>query len=209
MFPSLQLNWSTTSLVRRAIEGETRLRHASNLNQCLGEQKTQVNSVPQILCAPHHKIDNCFIPANRMARDNARAVAALPATPTPALKKSTSNTQNMKNQKTLLGFFQKTPNTTSSASDLPESLSAVARKKPLLQKKSVLRHSGSHITPTTSSDALDEDDNTPECNLSKESSRSRKGLPSPVSSANSELGGQTIAETEELTAFGTPSRKVG
>jgi DNA mismatch repair protein MSH6 len=140
-----------------------------------------------------------------MARDNARAAAAIPATPTPALKKSSSNTQNMKNQKTLLGFFQKTPNTASSASDLPESLSAVARKNPMLQKKSVLRHSGSHITPTPSSDALDEDDNTPECNVSKESSRSRKGLPS----ANGELGGQTVAETEDLTAFGTPSRKVG
>jgi len=143
-----------------------------------------------------------------MARDNARAAAPLPATPTPALKKSTSNTQNMKNQKTLLGFFQKTPNTASSASSLPESLSAVARKKPMLQKKSVLRHSGSHITPTPSSDALDEDDNTPECNVSKESSRSRKGLPSPVSSANGELEGQTVTDAEELTAFGTPSRKV-
>jgi DNA mismatch repair protein MSH6 len=142
-----------------------------------------------------------------MAKDNARA-AAQPATPTPALKKSTPNIQNMKNQKTLLGFFQKTPNTASSTSPLPESLPIVTRKKAMLQNKSFLRHSGSHVTPAPSSDALDEDDNSPQCNVSKESPRSRKGLPSPVSSANGELVGQTAADAEELTTFGTPSRKV-
>jgi DNA mismatch repair protein MSH6 len=171
----------------------------------------QVNSVHN--CYVHRNIGStalifiCSTPAS-MAKDNARAAAPLPATPTPALKKSTSNTQNMKNQKTLLGFFQKTPSTASSTSTVPEPLSVVARKKPMLQKKSVLRHSGTHITPTPSSDALDEDDNTAECNVSKESSRSKRGLPSPVSSANGELGGQTVADAEELTTFGTPSRKV-
>lgn len=143
-----------------------------------------------------------------MARDNTHPAVALPATPTPALQKSTSNTQNMKNQKTLLGFFQKTPNTASSTSSLPNRLVNDARKSSVLATKNFTRSSSSQITPAPSSDALDEHDNISEQNVSKEGSRSKEGLPSPISSANGEFFGQTVADAEELTAFGTPSRKV-
>jgi DNA mismatch repair protein MSH6 len=143
-----------------------------------------------------------------MAKDSTVRAAHSPATPTTTLKKSTSNTQNMKNQKTLLGFFQKTPNTASSTSTLPDRPSPASRKKAGLQGRSFVRANGSQITPVPSSDALDEDDNTAQQNISKESSRSTEGLPSPVSSANGELGGQTMADAEELTNCGTPSRKV-
>lgn len=131
-----------------------------------------------------------------------------PETPTPALKKSTSNTQNVKNQKTLLGFFQKTPNTASSASTLPDLPLIASRKNGMLQGRRVARATSSQITPAPSSDAVDEDDNASQEKTSKESCRSGEGLPSPVSSANGELVRQTPPDTEEFTAFGTPSRKV-
>ncbi len=143
-----------------------------------------------------------------MARGDADPAASLPATPIPALKKSTSSTQNMKNQKTLFGFFQKTPSTASSTSSLPNRLATNVRKASVLATKNFNRSSSSQITPAPSSDAPDEDDNVSEQNVSKEGSRSREGLPSPVSSANGECVGQTAPDAEELTAFGTPSRKV-
>ncbi len=143
-----------------------------------------------------------------MAKGNALTASQPPETPTPALKKSTSNTQNMKNQKTLFGFFQKTPSTASTTSSLPDRASTVPRRKGGLRNKSLSRTNSSQLTPAPSSDALDEDDTIPEQDVSKESSRSHKGLPSPVPSANGELVGQTVAEAEELTASATPSRKV-
>lgn len=143
-----------------------------------------------------------------MARDDVHPTASFPATPTPVLKKSTSNTQNMKNQKTLLGFFQKTPNSASTTSSLPDRLVTDVKKSSVLATKNFSRKSSSQITPAPSSDALDEDDNLSEQAVSKESSRSKEGLPSPVSSANGEPVRQTLADAEELTAFGTPSRKV-
>lgn len=125
-----------------------------------------------------------------MAKAKIAGVEHTPANHTPALKRSSSNTQNMKNQQSLLGFFQKTPNTASKFS-------------------SSRQINSFHITPTPSSDALDEDENVPERENSKESSRPKGGLPSPASSANGALMGQTIAGTDEVTVFGTPSRKVG
>ena len=143
-----------------------------------------------------------------MARDDTHHTASLPATQTPALKKSTSNTQNMKNQKTLLGFFLKTPTSASTTSPLPERLVTDAKKSSVLATKNFTRKSSSQITPAPSSDSLEEDANVLEQNVSKESSQSKEGLPSPVSPANGEPVGQTLADAEELTAFGTPSRKV-
>lgn len=134
----------------------------------------------------------------------------LPANQTPALKKSSSSMQNMKNQKTLFGFFQKTPTTASSASFAsPQTLPTISRKNNLPQTNRFARTKSSNITPVPSSDALDEDGNSPDKeDTLKESSRSREGLPSPVSSTNGALVGQAVQDSEELTAFGTPSRKV-
>ena len=133
-----------------------------------------------------------------------------PANPTPALKKSSSSMQNTKNQKTLFGFFQKTPSTASSTpSTLPQTLPTISRKKNAPQTNRFTRTNSSNITPAPSSDAFDENGNGPEEeDQLKESPRSREGLPSPVSSTNGGLVGQTIRDSEELTAFGTPSRKV-
>lgn len=146
-----------------------------------------------------------------MAKSSIPSASAeqLSATQTPTLKKSSSNSQNMKNQKTLLGFFQKTPTTASTTSTFPETLPSASRKGNILQANRFARTSRSQITPAPSSDAPDEDSNNPEHDVLKESSRSNEGLPSPISSTNGGHMGQTAADAEELSSFGTPSRKVG
>lgn len=143
-----------------------------------------------------------------MAKGDSSASISTPTTSTPALKKSTSSTQNMKNQKTLHGFFQKTPKADSTPSSLPERPSAAPRSNGSLKSKLLGRKPSSQLTPAPSSDGPEEQENIPVGSSTKESPVPRKGLPSPVSSANDELEGQTNGAAEELTAFGTPSRRV-
>ena len=143
-----------------------------------------------------------------MAKDTPPVSASTPATSTPVFKKATSSTQNMKNQKTLHGFFQKTLNTSSTPSTLPERSLAAPRTNGSLKSKMLGRTPSSQLTPAPSSGGPEEQENTPSEAVPKESSFVRKGLPSPVSSANDGLEGQTNGAPEELTAFGTPSRRV-
>ena len=140
-----------------------------------------------------------------MAKGGAAAAASTPNTATPGLKKSNSSTQNVKNQKTLHGFFQKTPSTGATPRILPERSSP--RRNGSLQSKMLGRTSSSTLTPAPSSDGPEEQENIP-IQTEVKSSSPRKGLPSPVSSANDDLEGQTVGAVEELTSFGTPSRKV-
>jgi hypothetical protein len=144
-----------------------------------------------------------------MAKGTPSASASTPVASTPVLKKSTSSTQNMKNQKTLHGFFQKTPNTASTPLALPERSSAAPKTISSLKSKMLCRTPSSQLTPTPSSDGPEEQENTPNETTVKGSSVRHKGLPSPVSSANDGLEGQTNRATEEPTASGTPSRRVG
>lgn len=137
-----------------------------------------------------------------MARDSAAR-----STPTPALKKSTSNNQSMKTQKTLHGFFLKTPTSASTTSTLPER-SSPRRPKGSLQTRMLDTTPSSQLTPLPSSDAP-EPETEATLPKAKESFVSKKGLPSPASSANGELEGQTNGSSEQLIAFGTPSRRVG
>jgi hypothetical protein len=143
-----------------------------------------------------------------MAKDDSSTSVSTPTTSTTALKKSTSSTQNMKNQKTLHGFFQKTPKAGSSPSTLPERSSTAPRSNGSLKSKLLGRAPSSQLTPAPSSDGPEEQENIPLDASTKESPVPRKGLPSPVSSANDGLEGQTNGATEELTTFGTPSRRV-
>jgi DNA mismatch repair protein MSH6 len=144
-----------------------------------------------------------------MAKGTPSALASTPVASTPALKKPTSSTQNMKNQKTLHGFFQRTPNTASTPLTLPERSSAAPKTISSLKSKMLGRTPSSQLTPTPSSDGPEEQENTPNETTVKESSVRHKGLPSPVSSANDGLEGQTNRATEEPTTSGTPSRRVG
>ena len=141
-----------------------------------------------------------------MAKGSAPDAASTPKTSTPALKKSSSNTQSTKNQKTLHGFFQKTPSTSSASPAFPERPYTAPRSNGTLQKRISARTSSSQLTPAPSSDGPEEGDAVGQTK-SEESFVPRRGLPSPVSPANGELDGQTDGATEELTAFGTPSRK--
>jgi hypothetical protein len=114
----------------------------------------------------------------------------------------------MKNQKTLHGFFQKTPNAASTPSTLPERSFAAPRTNGSLKSKMLGRTPTSQLTPAPSSDGPEEQENVPNDASIKESSLPHKGLPSPDSSANDDLEGQTNGASEELTSFGTPSRRV-
>ncbi|KIW72163.1 hypothetical protein PV04_00382 [Phialophora macrospora] len=117
---------------------------------------------------------------------------------TPGLKKSSS----AGGQRTLLGFFQKTPSSSSPAA--PSARSAAPASTPVPSKsrsKPVSTASGSTLTPVPSSDALEPEDE--EVHATKASLPPAKSLPSPVSADGEQTNG-----TEELTSRGTPSRRV-
>ncbi|KIW72164.1 hypothetical protein, variant [Phialophora macrospora] len=98
---------------------------------------------------------------------------------TPGLKKSSS----AGGQRTLLGFFQKTPSSSSPAA--PSARSAAPASTPVPSKsrsKPVSTASGSTLTPVPSSDALEPEDE--------------------------EVHATKTNGTEELTSRGTPSRRV-
>ncbi|RVX68476.1 hypothetical protein B0A52_07899 [Exophiala mesophila] len=122
----------------------------------------------------------------------AKKTAATPVS-TPALKKSTSSG----GQKTLFGFFQRTPSTSSPvlppAAPTPEPSAVKDSKQALLR-------SSSSLTPAPSSDAVDPDEHDKDAKPSSPSPP--KGLPSPVSADGRQANGG-----EELTARGTPSRR--
>ncbi|KIW98700.1 uncharacterized protein Z519_00361 [Cladophialophora bantiana CBS 173.52] len=121
-----------------------------------------------------------------------KKTASTPAS-TPALKKSTSGS----GQKTLLGFFQKTPSTGS-----PAALPARPVAETPVPSKTRSKPAGkasSTLTPVPSSDALEpeDEDNTPKASLPPS-----KSLPSPVSADDEQTNGR-----EEPTCRGTPSRR--
>lgn len=99
-----------------------------------------------------------------MARGS--GAASSPAAATPALKRSTSSTQNMKNQRSILGFFQKSsPATPSTATRNAEPASSptqrvAAGKSSTVKSKSAVQN----LTPVPSSDAIepDEEDDVPQ-----------------------------------------------
>lgn len=120
--------------------------------------------------------------------------AASTPTSTPALKKSSSSG----GQRTLFGFFQKTPSTGSPAA-LPAPTVATTPIASKPRPKTAGTTSGSSLTPAPSSDGPEpeiEDERT------KASSPPPKGLPSPVSTDERQTDG-----LDELNARGTPSRK--
>ncbi|OKL63802.1 DNA mismatch repair protein msh6 [Talaromyces atroroseus] len=99
----------------------------------------------------------------------ARGAASSPAAATtPGLKRSTSSTQNMKNQRSILGFFQKSsPSTPSTAQRKPaaaEPASSPAQRA--ADAKSAVKSSNNkkalqRLTPAPSSDAIEPDEETP------------------------------------------------
>ncbi|EXJ81328.1 DNA mismatch repair protein MSH6 [Capronia epimyces CBS 606.96] len=117
-----------------------------------------------------------------------------PVASTPTLKKTSSSG----GQRTLLGFFQRTPSTGSPA-PLPAKPTISAPAPARARTKAAGTTSGSSLTPAPSSDALDPENEDDQC---KASSPASKGLPSPVSTDEGQTNG-----VEELSARGTPSRR--
>ena len=139
----------------------------------------------------------------QMAQEANSGPVGTPKPSTPSLKKSNSNTQSTKNQKTLHGFFQKTPNT--GAATLPVNSS---RNKGAPRKSFLSQTNSSHLTPAPSSDGLDEEQSAGDHDMEESAISKPRGLPSPISPANGIVDGQTNGGAEELTVYGTPSRRV-
>lgn len=99
-------------------------------------------------------------------------------------------------QRTLLGFFSKTPSTGKSVK-LPERTSP---RKPVTKPSFDRQTTASSLTPAPSSDAP-----SPEPNTGKrdQASATPKGLPSPASTDNSQSN-----DINGVTSSGTPSRRV-
>lgn len=121
--------------------------------------------------------------------------AASTPSATPTLKKSAS----AGGQKTLLGFFQKTPSTSSPAAPPARSAAAATPAPVKSRPKTGSTTSGSTLTPVPSSDALEPEDE----DIQPKASLPSKSLPSPVSADGDQTNGIV-----ELTSRGTPSRKV-
>lgn len=106
-----------------------------------------------------------------MAKDNASSPTATP--PSAALRRTTSSTQNMKNQKSILGFFQKSsPATPSSKTEARGPASSPAQRASEQRSASAVKQTpkrsfssfAQDLTPVPSSDLPipeeeDEEDN--------------------------------------------------
>ena len=144
---------------------------------------------------------------------SARLPQSAPAATPPLLKKSTSGSQSSKDQKSILGFFQK------KASEVPKTASTAQSKAngtalPLNRSrrttlpKPPLRGSSSSLTPAPSSDALEEPD---EFSIGVDdlvAADDFTGLPSPITPAISAINVGTLKEEDVSSSFNSPSRKV-
>ena len=137
-----------------------------------------------------------------------------PAAPPPTLKKSMSGSQSSKNQKSILGFFQKRAadspqppiHGTSKLNGPSTQTDGVAKK--ILAKRPA-RGSSQSLTPAPSSDALEELDVQDEEAYKKEMLDKENGLPSPITPVPG-LGGDGSPDIEPSSSlnFSSPSRKV-
>ena len=132
-----------------------------------------------------------------------------PITLPTTLKKSTSGSQPGKNQKSILGFFQKRttealqPNVNGvSNSNGSSTAQSMTNKKKLVSRSST--NVSQSLTPAPSSDAPEEDEED-SC-ISSKSSQKINGLPSPITPANA--NGDDDAPPTSAVTFSSPSRKV-
>ena len=146
-----------------------------------------------------------------MARNSKDTATASPIPATPSLRKSNSSTQSSKNQKSILGFFTKTPSVVASQSptaDGSDSRSTTIPSALSLSKTSGKHRRPSQLTPLPSSDAPEELSDAEDQEAAVIESEQTIGLPSPDASANGDVKGKGGEVATELTAFGTPSRRV-
>ncbi len=158
----------------------------------------------------HHNL--FFHAANKMAKGSGD-IESSPAAPPPSLKKSNSGSQTSKNQKSILGFFQKKStdspplpkNGTSLSSPMPQ---GVARKR-LANRPAAMRSSSQALTPAPSSDAAEGLTSEDIMDEKGDQAVGENGLPSPVTPMNGTSKGNGFqGGATDLLTFNSPSRKV-
>ncbi|KAL8868623.1 MAG: hypothetical protein Q9174_004870, partial [Haloplaca sp. 1 TL-2023] len=142
-------------------------------------------------------------------------MAGLTATPSsgqpPALKKSASSSSSAKNQKTIMGFFQKKPAGAAKLEDvglpLPNGSSAAVRPgPPFASTKTAIRGSSSSLTPAPSSDGPEEPLSVERPIEKVNNIGSTNGLPSPITPASGVANGKSIS-VNGVQQTNSPSRK--
>ena len=139
---------------------------------------------------------------------SSQASQSSPVIPPPSLKKSTSSSG--KNQKTILGFFQKKSTAPNGLSDD----SPKVMERHLVQSNAgksssarfTLRGSSQSLTPAPSSDIFDGAENPKSFEIDMQMHDEATGLPSPTSANGTPSGNGSIPT---VSSFHSPSRKVG
>lgn len=140
------------------------------------------------------------------------SMASKPEPKTPSLKKSSSSQsqpQSSKNQKSILGFFQKTATQPSPA--ISQANSKPIDSGPLPRKKLVQRSPNGPtqiLTPAPSSDAIDEDVEDEDVRLPLKSRRVN-GPAAPMTPSDSTKGSKgSLSDDVSAMEFSSPTRKV-
>jgi DNA mismatch repair protein MSH6 len=141
-----------------------------------------------------------------MARGTGTASSPPTATPGPGpLKRSTSSTQNMKSQRSILGFFQKSsPSTPSGTTRNAEPASSPAQRASEHRASSKSTRNAQNLTPVPSSDAVEPEED--ELSVKKESFQALSFF--PATSTNGAALPQTNADEQKENVSVTPSRRV-
>ena len=134
-----------------------------------------------------------------MAKAKVTSAGSRTPASTPATKIAPSSSQQSKNQKSILGFFQaKTPGSASQSLPTPSPAPSTLGKKTGGSSRS-----SQSLTPVPSSDGPEEGDEVASSPLGVHA-----GLPSPIDSANGDANRQNSGSESKVTAQGTPTRKV-
>ncbi len=137
------------------------------------------------------------------------------STPTfnpPSLKKSTSGSQSSKDQKSILGFFQKksaeVPRlATTAQSKVNGSVLPLNGPRKTALPKGAVRGSSQSLTPAPSSDALEDPDEKENRRENLIAADDVTGLPSPTTPAISVVGAGASEGDDVPSSFNSPSRK--
>lgn len=132
-----------------------------------------------------------------------------PSTPNPPSLKKTSSSQSSKNQKSIVGFFQKRSALTSPSSTQLASTNPSVQSDKSNSVKKVARGLSQSLTPAPSSDALEEDSSDDRAETKEQSAEKDNGLPSPITPVSDAAAGNITPSTIKVTLnYNSPSRKV-
>ncbi|KAI9762813.1 MAG: DNA mismatch repair protein msh6 [Chaenotheca gracillima] len=147
-----------------------------------------------------------------MAPSTLRQRNRSPEVQPPSLKKSTSSSQSASNQRSILGFFQKSSsNGASTAPDSTSLRSKTSQPGSFIKKLTARKSSSQSLTPAPSSDAIGPSSSQEEDPAREDLDVVQNGLPSPMTPANGKASKSLSAAAENSSsvngAFSSPSRK--